>query len=550
MNVVHRLAQSALKCLPGVAHDLWLMLLLLSAMGFAPMAHAQRVALLIGNSSYQAAPLRNPPNDVREMESALTAIGFKVQKVLNANQNQMKRAVRDFGALAQGAEVAFLYYSGHGTQASGENYLLPIGATIDKEADYEVEAVSANALMRQIAGARPKAAIVVLDACRDNPYASAAKSTSKGLTRMDAPTGTMIAFATSPNNTASDEGHYARALAARLKTPGAELIDVFRDTTSDVRRLTQGKQEPRISEMSISDRIYLAGPPQGLGSTPPVQVASIRPEPVVIPPQQPEPARPAPSTSGQTIKDCTDCPQMVVIPAGSFQMGSTTGDADEKPVHNVNVKGFALGKYEVTRGQFAAFVAASGHNAGNSCYVLTGDKWADTPDRNWRNPGSAQTDNDPVACVNWEDVQAYVRWLTQKTGQTYRLPSEAEWEYACRGGANQTYCGSDSVDSVAVYGRKSGDKTQPVGGKQANAWGLHDMSGNVCEWTQDCWNDNYSGAPSDGNAWTTGTCGQRVVRGGSWSSFASNTRAASRNRVDAAYRDSDGLGFRLARMLL
>lgn len=228
---------------------------------WAGPAHAQRVALLIGNSSYQTAGLTNPANDVRLMEATLSSIGFKVQKVLNANQSQMKRAVRDFGTSAQGAEVAFIYYSGHGTQAGGENFLLPIGATIDKEADYEVEAVSANSLMRQISGARPKAAIVVLDACRDNPYASATKSISKGLTRMDAPTGTMIAFATSPNNTAGDEGHYARALAARLKTPGMELLDVFRDTTADVLRLTKGKQEPRISEVSISSRIYLAGEP-------------------------------------------------------------------------------------------------------------------------------------------------------------------------------------------------------------------------------------------------------------------------------------------------
>jgi formylglycine-generating enzyme required for sulfatase activity len=238
---------------------------------------------------------------------------------------------------------------------------------------------------------------------------------------------------------------------------------------------------------------------------------------------------------------------MVVIPAGSFQMGSTTGDADEKPVHNVNVKGFALGKYEVTRGQFAAFVAASGHNAGNSCWVFTRNDWRDTPERNWRNPGFTQTDKDPVACVNWEDAQAYVKWVSQKSGKQYRLPSESEWEYACRAGAKQTYCGSDNVDSVAVYDRKGGDKTQPVGGKRANAWGLFDMSGNVFEWTQDCWNDTYSGAPSDGRPWTTRICGERVLRGSGWLLNAAETRAAIRMRNTAANR-SDISGFRLARI--
>ncbi len=165
-----------------MAHKFALLWLVLCAqLAFASTAHAQRVALLIGNSSYQSAPLTNPPNDVRVMETALKRVGFKVQKVLNANQNQLKRAVRDFGEAAYGAEIALLYYSGHGTQAGGENYLLPVGAVINKESDYEVEAVAANALLRQIVGARPKAAIVVLDACRDNPYASTTKSTTKGL---------------------------------------------------------------------------------------------------------------------------------------------------------------------------------------------------------------------------------------------------------------------------------------------------------------------------------------------------------------------------------
>jgi uncharacterized caspase-like protein len=247
--------------------DRLLMGLALMALGLSLLlgpAQAQapkRVALLIGNAQYAIGPLRNPPNDVRLMSESLKALGFQTEVVLNANQARMKRAVRDFGTQAQGADVALLYYSGHGTQAGGENYLIPVQAQIDKEADYELEAVSANSVMRQIAGARPHTAIVVLDACRDNPMASTTKSGTKGLGRMDAPSGSMIAFATAPNTTASDEGHYARVLAAQLRTPGLELIDVFRNTTAEVRRLSGGRQEPRVSEMSISDRVYLAGPP-------------------------------------------------------------------------------------------------------------------------------------------------------------------------------------------------------------------------------------------------------------------------------------------------
>lgn len=241
-------------------------------------AHAQRVALLVGNANYSVGRLTNPPNDVAAMEAALNKLGFKVQKVLNANQNQLKRAVRDFGTAAQGAEVAFMYYSGHGIQAQGENYLLPIGAAIDKESDYGIEAVSANEVLRQIQGARPQAAILVLDACRDNPMAAVTRSATKGLGRMDAPTGTMIAFATAPNTTASDNGDYAKVLAREMQKPGQELVDVFRKTTAEVRRLSGGKQEPRISEMSITEPLYLAGPG--------TQVASVAPVPTGQPVQR------------------------------------------------------------------------------------------------------------------------------------------------------------------------------------------------------------------------------------------------------------------------
>ena len=562
-----------------------LMLSLCLQWGLTGRVHAQRVALLIGNASYQTAPLRNPPNDVREMESALTAIGFKVQKVLNANQNQMKRAVRDFGNLAQGAEVAFLYYSGHGTQAGGENYLLPIGATIEKEADYEVEAVSANALMRQIAGARPRAAIVVLDACRDNPYASVTKSTSKGLSRMDAPTSTMIAFATSPNNTASDDGFYARALAARLKAPGMELIDVFRDTTADVRRLSGGKQEPRISEMSITERIYLAGQPAAVRTEPPVQVASIRPEPVpaAAPPapvQPPQPARPAVPSAGQTLKECAQCPELVVLPGGTFTMGSSAaeqalanaGGLDKKitdresPQHSVSIKSFAAGKYAVTKGEFAAFAKATSYQTeaekGDGCDGWTGSEWKKDKAFNWRNVGFKQAEGHPVVCVSWNDAQAYTRWISLSSGKPYRLLSEAEREYAARSGSQTAFWWGKSISTAqanydgtatSYNGSAKGDwrkATVAVNSFKANPFGLYNVHGNVWEWVEDCFHDNYSGAPSDGRAWTTSCSGDyRVLRGGSWDIIPAYLRSAFRYWYTPDFRDYDS-GFRLARTLL
>lgn len=234
--------------------------------------------------------------------------------------------------------------------------------------------------------------------------------------------------------------------------------------------------------------------------------------------------------AGTIIQDCTVCPEMVVIPAGSFQMGSNGGSSDEKPVHTVNVPTFALAKTEVTFAQWDACVADRGCNG----YY--------PEDKNW---GRGRR---PVIYVNWNDAQAYVHWLSRKTGQQYRLPSEAEWEYACRAGGTQEYCGSDSLDSVAWYDGNSGSKTHPVAGKEANAWGLYDMSGNVWEWVQDCYNDSYTGAPTDGSAWTSGNCGRRVLRGGSWCDDPTNSRAAGRGWNGTAGRDYDS-GFRPARIV-
>jgi formylglycine-generating enzyme required for sulfatase activity len=227
---------------------------------------------------------------------------------------------------------------------------------------------------------------------------------------------------------------------------------------------------------------------------------------------------------GKVFKDCAECPEMVVIPAGSFEMGGNQSSV-EKPIHSVSInKPFALGKTEITQGQWRAIMVS--------------------------NPShfSACGDDCPVEKVSWDDAQQYVRKLSQETGKTYRLPSEAEWEYACRAGGKHEYCGSDSVDSVAWYDSNSGNKTSQVARKQANAWGLHDMSGNVTEWVEDCLNDNYNGAPGDGSVWASGNCVWRVLRGGTWYGDPQYTRSAFRDR-DVPSGRSLVSGFRPARML-
>jgi formylglycine-generating enzyme required for sulfatase activity len=220
---------------------------------------------------------------------------------------------------------------------------------------------------------------------------------------------------------------------------------------------------------------------------------------------------------------------------------------DETPPHAVEIRPFALGRREVTRGEFARFVAETGYQTvaekGRGC-------WADK-NLNWRKPGFDQDDRHPVVCITWEDASKYTAWLSEKTGQPYRLPTEAEWEYAGRAGSLTAYFWGDSPDDAGLYAwysKNSGVQTHPVGRKRPNAFGLQDLAGNVWEWTADCWHDNYQGAPADGTAWEAENCDRRVVRGGSWKYDPQLLRSANRIRI-APDGANLNLGFRLARAL-
>jgi len=223
-------------------------------------AYAERVALLVGNASYSngLTQLSNPPNDVKLLENTLKGLNFNVVTISNANQRDLQRAIRDFGDKAHGAELAFFYYSGHGMQSKGENYLIPIGAQIAKESDIEIESISTSSLLRQLEDAAPSAAVVVLDACRDVPQGFS-KSASKGLVRMNAPSGTLIAYATAAGATASDDGYYARYLAQNLARPGMELKEIFNETAIAVEKASAGKQRPR-EDVGLRSKIYLINP--------------------------------------------------------------------------------------------------------------------------------------------------------------------------------------------------------------------------------------------------------------------------------------------------
>ena len=278
---------------------------------------------------------------------------------------------------------------------------------------------------------------------------------------------------------------------------------------------------------------------------------------------------------GHAFRDCEACPEMVVVPAGSFPMGSLKSEKGrykwEDPQHRVTIsEAFAVGKYEVTRSEFARFIRATGRSMGGSCETYEDGGWRKRSGRGWRNPGFRQTDRDPVACINWKDAKAYVAWLSRETGKAYRLLTEAEWEYAARAGTRTSRYWGDSESGQCRHANGADRKlkgeyrgwkwkvascsdgfvhTSPAGSFRGNGFGLHDMLGNVAEWVEDCQHGSYSGAPSDGSAWITGgDCGKRVLRGGSWLDGPWFIRSAGRSRLGAEHRHN-AVGFRVAQTL-
>lgn len=266
---------------------------------------------------------------------------------------------------------------------------------------------------------------------------------------------------------------------------------------------------------------------------------------VVLAGLAPVPATAQSRPPGTVYRDCPACPELVVVPAGSFEMGTPPGEAmrhdDEGPQRTVKIgEAFAVGKYEVTFEEFDACVADGG------CRHKP-------EDAGW---GRGRR---PVIDVSWLDAQAYVTWLTKKTGATYRLPTEAEWEYAARAGTTTPFSTGSTIssaqanyDAEKLYGQGVAglwrQKTEPVGSFPPKAFGLHDMHGNVREWVEDCRNGGYSGAPTDGAAWLTGNCDRRMIRGGAHHSHPTLLRSGSRDFDDPNWRNHVN-GFRVIRKL-
>jgi formylglycine-generating enzyme required for sulfatase activity len=279
---------------------------------------------------------------------------------------------------------------------------------------------------------------------------------------------------------------------------------------------------------------------------------------------------------GSAFRDCDDCPELVVVPAGTFVMGTPGAPrargaaAAEGETTIVTVPApFALGRREVTRGEYARFISDSGHEPEAGCRVWDPElgRFNDDTRRGWQDTGPG--DDGPATCVSFADATAYVQWLAARTGARYRLPSEAEWEFAARAGspalrpwgdAAEAGCDhANTYDLVAASSFRLGwpearcrdgyGDLAPVGQFAANGFGLQDMIGNAREWVQDCATDSYVGRPRDARAWEwIGGCGERIQRGGSWLTPPDESRSASRNASPAGARAAD-TGFRVARDL-
>ena len=532
------------------------------ALLFAVSAQAERrVALVIGNGQYRnVSPLKNPRNDAVLMRDSLRRAGFKVTMVRDAGILKMRKAIIDFGNALNAGAVGLFYYSGHGIQLGGANFMVPVDAELRRRDYASIEAVNLNEVLTRMGAAEIRLNIVILDACRNNPFPSFKKAASRGLAVTQAPGGTYIAYATGPGSVADDgdgrNSPFTTALASTIGEPGLHLDGVFNKVRAQVMAATKNAQTP-WSSSSVTGDFYFHLPTQpdpnrqaaatwelikdsrdpaviekfiltypsspiapvaknrlaalqkskfaALTPSPkpeidlvPVEAAyvttrnaNVRAKPSInaakvttlptgtevyvldrtedgnwlkvekdgkavgyiyktlledkaareearhklaaaTPPEKPPgAAKPKPAVGlrfapGDTFKDCAECPEMVVIPPGSFMMGSPTSEADrdddEGPQHRITLpQAFAVGRFEITFAQWYACVSGGGCGSYRPAYEV----W----DKGTR----------PVVSVSSNDAQTYVKWLSRNTSQPYRLLTEAQWEYAARAGATTSY---------------------------------------------------------------------------------------------------------------
>jgi formylglycine-generating enzyme required for sulfatase activity len=531
---------------------------------------AGRVALVIGNNNYPDAstPLPSTIRDARALAEELRRSEFDVDLKENVGKADMQRAIDAFTGKIRNGTATLFYFSGYGIQVARQTYLLPVNAQVWTEADVRRDGISVDALLADMHRKGAKVKIIILDAAQRNPFERRFRPSAEGLAPLDAPEGTLALYSVAPGKVIADgtgaNSPFVSELIKELRSPNLTAEEVFNRTRIGVSRASNNEQVPWVAS-SLTEEFYFGtprtvatapapapapalAPTPAPAPTPPPSVslapsAAPAPAPVsppVVPPVPEVAVATAPATElsppnpkpGDTFRDCVDCPELVVLPAGSFDMGSAS--EYENPIHRVTfAKPFAIGRHEVTFGEW------------DKCVDEGGCKYR-PDDRGW---GRGER---PAVNLSWLDAKAFVSWLSQKTGKAYRLPSEAEWEYAARAGTNTSYWWGRDVGSRQANCRECNtgepQRTTPVGSFKPNGFGLFDTAGNVAEWMEDCWNDNYRGAPRDGTAWMSGQCRLHVLRGGAFDSQAKFLRSTSRFRYDVDVRYVAN-GFRVVREL-
>ncbi len=557
---------------------------------FLPAAEGKRVALVIGNGAYTHVPtLANPTNDSREVSKLLRTAGYEVTEITDGTVKEMGVALRSFGIAGREAEAAVFYFAGHGFEVGGKNYLAPVDAELAVDENLagdeldaalgfalDAETVPLDGVLGEMRKQMTGLKIVVLDCCRNNPFAGTrswarSRSGAGGLaqvTEADLPEGTMLVFSGEPGQEVpdgtGDHSPFAEALLGEMKGSGqAPVLTVFTGVATKVKGrqkpwikfdgtgrslhafstvalMTRGvplaveEAEPdaRMSEVEIERRAKemaekLVAEAMRQQSAPAVPTMPTEaPKPMVKTDPVPAPAFSADrgmegSRAGE-VRDYGGI-EMVWCPPGEFLMGSPEDEADsldDETQHRVTLtRGFWMAKTETTQGQWERVMG--------------------------ENPSAFEGEDPPVENVSWDAVQGWLEKMNETTplpsGWKWALPTEAQWEYACRAGTESAFAGY--LDEMAWYDENSGSTTNPVGTKKANAWGLHDMHGNVWEWCSDWYGDYSSGSSSDPTGATTGVF--RVLRGGSWYCVAQDCRSALRSRSSPGFRGR-GLGFRPA----
>ena len=564
----------------GIAGGIALFLLL--PFFAAAQTSGQRFALVIGNSDYRHVDsLPNTAHDASDIAQKLSDIGYTVDLRLNSDLAGMGASISAWirRLSSDRANEGFFWYAGHGIQAAGENYLLPVDINAEDEAGIVYGSYPLGRLLLSLEQtARNKLNVVVLDACRDNPFKNLPGGTrglSRGFVTVEhPPQDIFVMFSTAPGTVAADgEGSrnspFTEAFLRYMDS--GEILPVMAGlVTRETMRLTGGRQRPYQNGSIVSDLYYSLGGGSTAGGGQTIASGEAA-SPVRAVVQSPPPQTPVPA------------PAMVLIPAGTFVMGSPAREIDRDNYreisHTVELNVFYLSPKELSVGEFRRFVEETGHvttaesDEGAFAYNEARGEWEFRAGVNWKNPGFRQTDDHPVVCVSWFDAVHYCNWLSEKEGLAsayivsnrnvkwnksangYRLPTEAEWEYACRAGTTTPFAtGARISTSQANYDGNfpynNGNRglfrraTMPAGSFQPNAWGIYDMHGNVWEW---CW-DFFGMLPAERALNPSGPDSgeHRVSRGGDWASAAMNLRSAFRDS-NAPETAGSSLGFRLAR---